>query len=109
MLTSLLLFLAVEAAAPAALPVTEPDPAHMNAQQIRAFNASLPASHPLHIRCRREIETGSLAKATRICQTNQQWTRADNIGNQDARDTMDRTSSKYQDGETVTYEIMSPR
>lgn len=98
MLTSLLLLVAVEAAAPASLPVTEPDPAHMDAGEMKAFNASVPANHPFHIRCRRDLETGSLVKVTRICRTNKQWAQAEAVGNDNARDTMDRTSSKAASG-----------
>lgn len=111
MLTSILLLLAAQAAVPdnvQTLPVGEPDPAHMNAKEMREFNASLPPAHPYHIRCRREVETGSLARTTRICRTNQQWTKADQVGNANVRETMDRMSSKYQDGETTAYEITSP-
>lgn len=99
MLTSLLLLLAVEAAAAAPAPVAEPDPAHMDAAQMKAFNASVPATHPFHIRCRRDLETGSLVRVTKICRTNKQWTQADVVGNDNARETMDRTSSKAANGQ----------
>lgn len=99
MLTSVLLILA---AAPAAGPVVvpavatvEPDAMHMSANEIRAFNATVPLDHPFHIRCRREAKIGSLVDTVRSCRTNRQWAKADQVGNQEARDVMERTTSKF--------------
>lgn len=95
MLASLLL-LAAQTVAPAT--VTEPDPAHMSAAEMKAFNASVPTAHPYHIRCRRDLDTGSLVRVTKICRTNAQWTRADSVGNDSAREVMDRNASKAGSG-----------
>ncbi len=72
-------------AAPAVSTILEPDPARMTMPQIRAFNAQLPKAHPFTIRCRVEVETGSLVRAARTCRTLQQWTQLDRQGNDEAR------------------------
>lgn len=85
---SLALVAATTAAAPATPTVPEPDPSHMSLKEIRAFNATVGADHPYFIRCRRDVEIGSMAKAKTICRTKRDWARADDDGNRVARDTV---------------------
>ena len=61
----------------------------MSASEIRAYNASLTRDDPAYIRCVRTLETGSLVKKVTSCRTNAEWSRVNEIGNQDARDTVD--------------------
>jgi hypothetical protein len=101
MISSLLLLLAAEAATPATVPVVliEPDVTRMSPRDIKAHNVNLARSHPYYIRCVASVETGSLVKTARACKTNRQWRLADDIGNQDARDTFDRYDSKAASGQ----------
>lgn len=95
MLEAILLLIAADGAvAEAVQPVSEPDPKAMNQKQIRAFNAALPRNHPYYIRCVSSPEVGSLVKKLYSCRTNAQWKRADETGNQNARDTYDSMTSK---------------
>ncbi len=100
MIVSLLVFLAAEAATPVVFtqPLVEPDVTRMTPRDIKTFNANLPKSHPYYIRCVASLETGSLVKKVRACKTNQQWRRADDIGNQDARDAYDTAEGKARPG-----------
>lgn len=88
-----LLAAAAVAAAPVS-PVLEPDPKAMSQKEIRAFNAKLARSHPFYIRCVKSEAIGSLVKRDFSCRTNAQWKKAEEIGNQDVRDTMDKMQSK---------------
>lgn len=84
-----LILAAATAAAPApAAPVAEPDPSHMSLKEIRAFNQTVGKDHPYYIRCRRDVEIGSVAKAHTVCRTVRDWSRADDDGNRTARDTV---------------------
>ena len=83
---------ATAVAEPAA--VLEPDPKAMSQKEIRAFNARLAKGHPYYIRCEKSEAIGSLVKRNYSCRTNAQWQKAEEIGNQDVRDTMDKMQSK---------------
>ena len=72
----------------AANDVPEPDPSHMSLREIRAFNKTVGKDHPFFIRCRRDVEIGSVAKAHTVCRTMRDWARADDDGNRAARDTV---------------------
>ena len=61
-------------------------PVAMTAAEIRTYNADLDRAHPAYIRCVRTLETGSLVKKRSTCRTNAEWTRTDEVGNDDARD-----------------------
>lgn len=74
--------------------ISEPDPLHMTAKEINAFNATVPRSHPYHIRCMSTVETGSLVKSSYICRTNQQWRKLEERGNDNVRETMEHYTSK---------------
>lgn len=81
------------AAAAATTPVSatnvpEPDPSHMSLKEIRAFNKTVGKDHPYFIRCRRDVEIGSVAKAHTVCRTKRDWADADEAGNRAARDTV---------------------
>lgn len=68
---------------------TDGAPVTMTAAQIRAYNASLDRADPAYIRCVRLEETGSWVKKRLSCRTNAEWRRVQDVGNQDARDTLD--------------------
>lgn len=90
MITAFLVVLAAEAAVAATPPtLVEPDPKAMTRSEIRAFNATIPRTHPYYIRCVRTTETGSLVKTLYSCRTNRQWSDADIKGNDSARETYD--------------------
>lgn len=85
------LILAAAAAATTPAPannVPEPDPSHMSLKEIRAFNKTVGKDHPYFIRCRRDVEIGSVAKAHTVCRTLRDWAEADDAGNRAARDTV---------------------
>lgn len=96
MIETILLIFAAEAGPVAATEavIAEPNPKTMSQKEIRAFNSQLPRNHPYYIRCVSEEETGSLARKTYSCRTNQQWELAGRIGNQNARETYDAMTSK---------------
>lgn len=105
MLTTFFIMVAAQAAnATAAFPaivqttLTEPDVPRMSPRDIKAFNLTVPANHPFHIRCQRQVDIGSLVASTTTCKTNQQWTKADQIGNENARDIGDKMASKFRTG-----------
>lgn len=115
MLTTFILLLAAHAATPApatpapATPapttsgvvqttVSEPDVRNMKPRDIKAFNQTVSINHPYHIRCTRRVDIGSLVAGTTTCKTNQQWTRVETIGNEDARDIGDKMASKFTQG-----------
>lgn len=64
-------------------------PVAMTSAEIRRYNASLDRAHPAYIRCERSLETGSLVKKRTSCRTNAEWRRVHDVGNQDARETME--------------------
>src|SRR5687768_16493269 len=68
-------------------------PVVMSASEIRAYNASLTREDPAYIRCVRTLETGSLVKKVTSCRTNAEWSRVNDIGNQDARETVEYVQS----------------
>ncbi len=84
----------VSASAPAPQPLVEPNPKTMTQREIKAFNASIPKDHPFHIRCVRTVDTGSLVRGTYSCRTNRQWAKADEIGNLNARETVEAMQGK---------------
>ena len=94
-----ILFYAMQAAAtvsaqPVNAAVAEPDVAHMTPHDIKLFNAQLTRDHPYYIRCQTFDETGSLVKKTRVCKTNRDWRRYDELGNENARSTYEAMRSK---------------
>ena len=96
MLSAVLMMLAagtVPAADPAA-EVVEPNPRAMSQKEIRAFNAKLAKGHPYYIKCVKSDEIGSLVKRSYSCRTNAQWQKAEAIGNQNVRDTIQDMQSK---------------
>ncbi|MGE8142363.1 hypothetical protein ACQKOE_10345 [Novosphingobium sp. NPDC080210] len=98
MLGTVLMLLLTQAAPASAsaveLPLAEPNPKQMSQKQIREFNSKVPRNHPFYIRCVESGEIGSLVKKTYSCRTNRQWKAADEIGNQNARDTYEEMTSK---------------
>lgn len=87
-LALLALFLTVPAMAAEKLEFTT-GPVKMKPSEIRAYNAHLPKDHPNFIRCKRESETGSLAKRVSTCRTNEEWARVETQGNNNARDAVE--------------------
>jgi hypothetical protein len=76
--------------------IAEPDPKTMSQKEIRAFNARLTRTHPHYIRCVRSAAIGSLVARNYSCRTNEQWARADRVGNDEARIIGDQMASKFQ-------------
>lgn len=68
-------------------------PVAMTAAEIRAYNATLTREDPAYIRCVRTLETGSLVKKVTACRTNAEWTRVNEVGNQDAREIVEYVQS----------------
>ena len=64
-------------------------PSEMTGAEIDAHNEGLAFADPNYIKCRKIEEIGSLVKKLRVCNTNAQWRRIVDKGNQDARDTME--------------------
>lgn len=93
--SALALFWAQAIPVAAADVVEPPDPKEMSQADIRAFNAKLPRDHPHYIRCERRDETGSLVKKLYSCRTNEQWQKADQIGNDNVREMGDHFQPKF--------------
>jgi hypothetical protein len=64
-------------------------PSDMSGAEIDAYNEGRAATDADYIRCRKIDEPGSLVKKIRICNTNAQWRKIGDKGNQDARDSME--------------------
>ena len=96
-MTMLLAILAGAAVAAVPADLEEPNPKAMSYAEIRAFNGKLPRSHPFYIRCVKSEAIGSLIKRNVSCRTNEQWDKADKIGNDDAREMIDQ----YRGGKNV--------
>jgi len=64
-------------------------PSEMTGAEIDAHNDSLAMADPNYIRCRKIDQIGSLVKKIRVCNTNAQWKKITDKGNQDARDSME--------------------
>lgn len=82
------IILTAGSATTAEVQVAEPAPDKMTRAEIRAHNDKVGNAHPLFIRCRRDVEIGSLAKAKTVCRTTRDWADADYAGNRTARDTV---------------------
>ena len=78
--------------------IQEPDPKAMSQSEIRAFNAPLPRDHPYYIRCVKSAEVGSLVARNVSCRTNEQWKKADTVGNDEARDVLEHSKGKMMSG-----------
>ena len=78
---------------PAVARETVDGPVVMTPAEIKAYNAELSRDDPAYIRCVRTLETGSLVKKITSCRTNAEWTRVHDVGNQDARDTVEYVQS----------------
>lgn len=95
MFAAALLFVGAQAAAGlAADAIEEPDPKAMNSAEIKAFNAKVPRGHPFYIRCVKSAAIGSLVARNVSCRTNQQWDKADKMGNDEARDVLEHSKGK---------------
>ena len=76
-------------------------PVVMTAAEIRAYNANLTREDPAYIRCVRTLETGSLVKKVTSCRTNAEWSRVNDVGNQDARETVEYVQSHQSNRDLV--------
>ncbi|MGH6785454.1 MAG: hypothetical protein ACREBO_01380 [Novosphingobium sp.] len=93
LLTAALLF-AAEAVAASPGDIAEPNPRAMSQGEIRAYNAKLGRDDPNYIKCKRSADTGSLIARNYSCRTNRQWAKAEDIGNENAREIGDEMKSK---------------
>ena len=96
MMRVLFLFLAMLIALPAVSAVASENqmplgraPSEMSGDEIDAYNQGRMATDADYIRCRRIEQVGSLVKKLRVCNTNAEWKRVTDKGNQDARDSME--------------------
>lgn len=64
-------------------------PSDMTGAEIDAYNQGRLATDADYIRCRKIEQVGSLVRKSRVCNTNAEWRRITDKGNQDARDTME--------------------
>lgn len=80
---------------PAGEPVKPAGPVAMNSDQIKAHNANYKRSDPNYIRCEQILQTGSLVKKVKICQTNVRWRKTDDSGNRNARATVEDSQSSF--------------
>lgn len=64
-------------------------PSEMSGAEIDAYNEGRSANDADYIRCRKIDEPGSLVKKLRVCNTNAQWRKITDKGNQEARDSME--------------------
>ncbi|UKK83269.1 hypothetical protein L7H23_11920 [Sphingopyxis sp. BSN-002] len=74
-------------------------PSDMTGDEIDAYNVGRAATSPDYIRCRRIEQIGSLVKKQRVCNTNAEWRRITDKGNQDARDTLEAVSRSFNNGQ----------
>jgi hypothetical protein len=74
-------------------------PSEMTGDEIDAYNMGRAANSPDYIRCRRIEQIGSLVKKLRVCNTNSEWRRITDKGNQDARDTLEAVSRSFNNGQ----------
>ena len=74
-------------------------PSEMTGDEIDAYNMGRAADSPDYIRCRRIEQIGSLVKKLRVCNTNAEWRRITDKGNQDARDTLEAVSRSFNNGQ----------
>ncbi len=84
----------------AAAPDTrEPDraPSAMTSREIAAHNTGLSASHDRYIRCRKSAPTGSIIANQRECRTVAKWREMSALGNQDARDVVNKWMGQHVD------------
>lgn len=79
---------------PASIEITEPNPKVMSQAEIRTFNAALDKGHKYYIRCKRGAPTGSFVRNEFSCRTNEKWRKAEDSGNDEARDIMEEMKSK---------------
>ncbi len=64
-------------------------PSEMSGAEIDVHNQDLASTDANYIRCRRLEVSGSLVKKLRVCNTNADWKRIGDKGNQEARDSME--------------------
>ncbi len=94
LLTVALLLAAEAPTAGPTVEIDEPNPRAMSKDEIREFNAKLDRDDPNYIRCKRTADTGSLIARNYSCRTNRQWAKADEIGNDNAREVGEAMKSK---------------
>ena len=92
-MTTLFIPLLVAAQA-ATLSLTPAQVKAMSHQEIRVHNAALQRGDAEYIRCVKTEKVGSLVAREVSCRTNAQWRKAQDTGNQDARDAMDAYKGK---------------
>jgi len=80
---------------PAGEPPRSSGPVAMSADEIKAHNTRYQRSDPAYIRCEQTLQTGSLVKKIKICQTNARWRKTDESGNRTARATVEDSQSSF--------------
>ena len=84
----LAIILTAGSATTAEVQVAEPAPDKMTRAEIRAHNDKVGNAHPLFIRCRRDVEIGSLARARPVGRPSRDWGGGDYAGNRAAGDSV---------------------
>lgn len=81
-------------------------PSEMSGDEIDAYNQGRTATDADYIRCRRIEQPGSLVKKLRVCNTNAEWRRVTDKGNQDARDSMETLARGWSNSQEPTGTTM---
>jgi len=81
-------------------------PSEMTGDEIDAHNSGLAVSDPGYIRCRRIEQIGSLVRKLRVCNTNLQWKRIADKGNQDARESMETLARGWSNSQEPQEQLM---
>lgn len=77
----------------------------MSGAEIDAHNKDRAATDPDYIRCRRIEQIGSLVRKLRVCNTNAEWKRISDRGNQDARDSMETLARGWSNSQEPKEDI----
>jgi len=102
---SLLLSAAAPAAASEEIALARA-PSEMTGAEIDAHNQGLAYADPHYIKCRKIEEVGSLVKKLRVCNTNAQWKKITDKGNQDARDSMETLARGWSNSQEPKDQLM---
>lgn len=81
-------------------------PSEMSGAEIDAYNQGRTANDADYIRCRRIEQPGSLVRKLRICNTNAEWKRIGDKGNQDARDSMETLARGWSNSQEPAGTVM---
>lgn len=81
-------------------------PSEMTGAEIDLYNQGRASTDADYIRCRRLEQVGSLVKKLRVCNTNADWKRIADRGNQEARDSMEWIQRGFSSSQEPKDQIM---